>query len=353
MTTITVNASGKYDVLIGNGLLSSAGTLALQVLDPCRALILTDDHVAPLYADTLADSLRAAGFIPEVYTVPYGEESKSLATLSALLEHMAEQKYTRTDAMFALGGGVIGDLCGFCASVYLRGIPFVQIPTTLLACVDSSVGGKTAINLAAGKNLAGAFYQPRLVICDPDTLSTLPPKIFADGCAEVIKYGVIHDTELFSLLQGGVYPGSEQIIARCVQNKRDVVEQDEFDTGMRQLLNLGHTGAHAIEKLSDFAISHGSAVAIGTVLITRAAVAQGICPTSDLDALIRLTKSYGLPIECPFDANAMASIALADKKRAGAKITLVVPYGIGDSRLYKVDTAEITTWFAKGLDTEG
>ena len=353
MTTITVNASKKYDVLIGHGLLARAGELAAKVLNPCRALILTDDHVAPLYADTLADSLRANGFTPEIYTVPHGEDSKSLATLGALLEHMAEQKYTRTDAMFALGGGVIGDLCGFCASIYLRGIPFVQIPTTLLACVDSSVGGKTAVNLAAGKNLAGAFYQPRLVICDPDTLATLPPEIFADGCAEVIKYGVINDAELFSLLQNGANPGSEQIIARCVQSKRDVVEQDEFDTGMRQLLNLGHTGAHAIEKLSDFAISHGSAVAIGTVLITRAAVFKGLCPAADLDALITLTKSLGLPTDCPFEADAMAAVALADKKRTGAKITLVVPHGIGDSRLCKADTAELADWFARGLDAEG
>ena len=336
MITVEVRASKAYNVCIGKGLLAHAGTLVKEALSPCRALILTDDHVAPLYADTLAQSLTDAGFVPETYVVPHGEGSKSLAVLGALLEHMAANRYTRTDALFALGGGVVGDLGGFCASVYLRGIPFVQIPTTLLAAVDSSVGGKTAINLDAGKNLAGAFYQPRLVICDPDTLCTLPPEIFADGCAEVIKYGVINDKELFSLLQNGTSPADERIIARCVQNKRDIVEKDEFDTGLRQLLNLGHTVAHAVEKLSDFEISHGSAVAIGTVSIMRAAVAHGLCPGNDLDALIKLTKQLHLPTECPFDTAAVANAACSDKKRSGDTLTLVLPYGIGQSQLCKL-----------------
>lgn len=349
MITIPVQASGSYHVHIGRGLLAKAGELAAQVLSPCRALILTDDVVAPLYADALSASLTDAGFVPEIYVVPHGEGSKSLSTLGALLEHLAEHKYTRTDAMFALGGGVVGDLCGFAASIYLRGIPFVQIPTTLLAAVDSSVGGKTAVNLAAGKNLAGAFYQPRLVICDPDTLHTLSPEIFADGCAEVIKYGVINDKVLFSMLQDGISPASEQIVARCVANKRDVVEKDEFDTGLRQLLNLGHTVAHAIEKCSDFAVSHGSAVAMGTVIIMRAAVRRGLCPQGDLDALVTLTKQLGLPTACPYTARELTAVALSDKKRAGASITLVVPHGIGDSRLCKIPAAELGAWLEAGL----
>ena len=344
MITITVHASKTYNVCIGNGLLTRAGELAKEVLSPCRALILTDDNVAPLYADTLASSLKEAGYIPELYVVPHGEGSKSLSTLGALLEHLAENRYTRTDALFALGGGVVGDLGGFCASVYLRGIPFVQIPTTLLAAVDSSVGGKTAINLDAGKNLAGAFYQPRLVVCDPDTLSTLPPEIFADGCAEVIKYGVINDAELFRMLQKGTSPADERILARCVQNKRDIVEQDEYDTGTRQLLNLGHTIAHAIEKLSDFEISHGSAVAMGTVTVMRAAVLHGLCPRDDLDALIDLTQKLGMPTECPFGMEEIETIALSDKKRSGGSITLIVPYAIGDSRMFKLPADELQAW---------
>ena len=333
MTKITVRASRAYDVCIGKGLLSHAGALAAAVLSPCRVLILTDDHVAPLYADALAASLRAAGFVPEIYTVPHGETSKSLSALGTLLEHLAAHHYTRADALFALGGGVVGDLGGFCASVYLRGIPFVQIPTTLLACVDSSVGGKTAINLDAGKNMAGAFYQPHLVICDPDTLSTLPPEVLADGCAEIVKYAVIGDKELFSMLQRGVCPADERIITRCVQSKRDIVERDEQDTGVRRLLNLGHTIAHAAETLSDFEISHGKAVAMGTVTIMRAAVAHGLCPKDDLAALIALTQQLGLPTECPYSTPEIAKAALSDKKRSKNTLTLVLPYGIGTCQL--------------------
>ncbi len=344
MITVEIHASRAYDVCIGSGLLSRAGELAASVLPRCRALILTDDNVAPLYADALAGSLQAAGFVPEVYVVPHGEGAKSLDVLGALLEHMAANHYTRTDALFALGGGVVGDLGGFCASIYLRGIAFVQVPTTLLAAVDSSVGGKTAINLGAGKNLAGAFYQPRLVICDTDTLGTLPPEILADGCAEIIKYGVIGDARLFGMLQDGMSPDSEQVIARCVQDKRDLVERDEFDTGARQLLNLGHTVAHAIEKLSGFEISHGTAVAMGMVQIMRAALAHGLCTQDDLDALMRLTKQLGLPTECPYDTAELAAAACSDKKRNGDTLTLVVPYGIGNSRLYKLPAADLQAW---------
>ncbi len=344
MITLKVQASKTYEVCIGNGLLTEAGALAAKVLSPCRALILTDDHVAPLYANTLASSLQSAGFAPEIYTVPHGEGAKSLDTLGKLLEHLAANRYTRTDAMFALGGGVIGDLCGFCASIYLRGIPFVQVPTTLLACVDSSVGGKTAINLDAGKNLAGAFYQPRLVICDPILFATLPPDIFADGCAEVIKYGVINDAELFGFLQDGISPASELVISRCVQNKRDVVEKDEFDTGARMLLNFGHTIAHAIEKLSDFEISHGSAVAMGMVSVMRAATAHGLCPTGDLEALLDLTHAMGLPSECPYSTKEIAQAACSDKKRSGDTLTLIVPYAIGDCRPYPLPAHELQAW---------
>jgi 3-dehydroquinate synthase len=306
------------------------------------SLFIIDKHAAHermLYNDLKKAQTADAQYLLAPLSVPLSTEE-----YGALLEHLAKQHYTRTDALFALGGGVVGDLGGFCASVYLRGIPFVQIPTTLLSAVDSSVGGKTAINLNAGKNLAGAFYQPRLVICDPDTLSTLPPAILADGCAEVIKYGVIHDAALFRMLQDGTSPASEQVIARCVQNKRDIVEQDEFDTGLRRLLNLGHTVAHAIETLSHFEISHGSAVAMGTATIMRAAVAHGLCPRGDLDALTSLTQRLGLPTECPYGMADVAAAALADKKRNGDTITLIVPYAIGDSRPYTLPADELQAW---------
>ena len=215
--------------------------------------------------------------------------------------------------------------------------------------VDSSVGGKTAIDIPEGKNLVGAFYQPSLVICDPRVLDTLPDPVFADGCAEVIKYGVINDKRLYDKLHAPIKPQIEDIIENCVCNKRDVVSADERDHGVRQLLNLGHTAAHAIEILSDFSISHGSAVAIGIVIIMRASVSLGLCPKADLDDLISLLCTYGLQTECPFLANDLARVAMGDKKRAGESITLVMPYKIGDSRLYRVSVDSLEDFFSRGL----
>ena len=226
---------------------------------------------------------------------------------------------------------------------------FVQIPTTLLSAVDSSVGGKTAINLAAGKNLAGVFHQPSLVICDPKTLDTLPEATFVDGCAEVIKYGIINDTELFKMLKGGIRNNIETIIERCIKNKAEIVQQDEFDTGLRQLLNLGHTAGHAIEICSDFSISHGQAVAIGICIATKIAVSMDICPASDLDEIIALIEKEGLPTKSPFNSKALASVATADKKREGAKINFVLPCGIGNCKTFAVKVSELENFIEKGL----
>ena len=349
MRTVTVNASRGYDILIEKGALDRAGELCARVKKPCRAAILTDSNVAPLYADRLEMSLRSAGYDPIRFVIAAGEESKCAESYLALLSFLAQNRITRSDCLFALGGGVVGDLCGFAAATYLRGIEFIQIPTTLLAMVDSSVGGKTAIDIPEGKNLVGAFYQPSLVICDSDVLSTLPHNIFADGCAEVIKYGIINDKPLFDKLRSPILPQIDEIIENCVRDKRDVVDADEKDVGVRQLLNLGHTAAHSIEALSHFSISHGSAVAIGTVLITRAAVSLGLCQRSELDEVISMFKSYDLPVECPYCAREIAEVAMGDKKRAGGSITLVMPYAIGDSRLYKVNVDSLEDIFARGL----
>ena len=311
--------------------------------------MVTDDTVHALYFERLARTLTEAGYEVYPFVIPHGEASKSTESLVALLEFCAEHRLTRADALVALGGGVVGDLCGFAAAVYLRGVRFVQIPTTLLAMVDSSVGGKTAVDLRAGKNLAGAFHQPSLVICDCKTTETLTPEIFADGCAEVIKYGVINDRAFFDFLKGGIAEQLEDVIAACVIHKRELVETDEFDRGARQLLNLGHTVGHAIEQCSALAISHGSAVAIGMVIVMRAAIAEGLCPASDLDELIAMLRANGLPVDCPYTAEALAAVATADKKRAGDTISLVLPYGIGDSRLYKISVSELTDLIAKGL----
>ena len=231
----------------------------------------------------------------------------------------------RDDVIIALGGGVVGDLAGFVSSTYLRGIKFVQIPTTLLAAVDSSVGGKTAIDLKAGKNLAGAFYQPQVVLCDYSTLDTLPEEVFNDGCAEVIKYGVIASEELFEKCFKGIKENIEDIIYECVRIKRDIVAKDEFDIGMRQLLNYGHTIGHAIEACSNYEITHGSAVAIGMILITKAAVKLDICGENTLIRLEKLIKLCGLPYDTHYGVSELYEIMLSDKK-VDEKPGTVLPY---------------------------
>ncbi len=349
MRKVTVSASRTYDIIIGENLLHDVGKLSAEVISPCRAAVISDDIVAPLYADAVMTSLTDAGYKPILFTVPHGESSKSAENYINILNFLAENHISRSDCIFALGGGVIGDLSGFVASTYLRGIRFIQIPTTLLSMVDSSVGGKTAINLSAGKNLVGAFYQPSLVICDYSTLDTLPSDIFSDGCAEVIKYGIINDRELFEKLKNPIHPQIEDIIENCVKNKRDIVNEDERDTGVRQLLNLGHTVAHAVEKCSNFEISHGSAVSIGIALVSRSAYKMGLCTKDELEQTISLLRSYSLPVDCPFPAGDMAEVALGDKKRTGDTITLVIPYGIGNCKLVPTRTEQIQEFFANGL----
>ena len=351
MRTIHIAASRKYDVHIGPGLLDELGNHAADVLRGRSAVIVTDSNVAPLYLDRSLASLRAAGFTAEGYVIPAGEASKCGTTYLNLMNFLAERRLTRADGLIALGGGVVGDLTGFAAATYLRGVGLIQVPTTLLACVDSSVGGKTAIDLPAGKNLCGAFYQPWLVLCDPETIKTLPDSVLSDGCAEVIKYGMLGDGELLCKLQEvHIKDQMEAVIARCVEMKRDVVEGDEFDTGRRQLLNLGHTFAHSIEKLSDYAIPHGSAVAIGMMRITRAAVKKGLCPQDCLDALEALLKKYNLPLETQYSPEQLAEVALSDKKRTGDTLTLVVPCAWSESALRPVPVAELADWARAGLD---
>lgn len=350
MKTVEVNASKRYTVHIGENLLKDAGRYLQAVKRPCKAAIVTDDIVNGLYADTLEQSLRAAGYETVKFVFPHGEMSKSMETLSALLEFAATQHLTRSDCFVALGGGIVGDLTGFCASCFLRGVSFVQIPTTLLAAVDASVGGKTAVNLRAGKNLAGAFYQPNLVLCDTLTLNTLPPEIFADGCAEVVKYGMLAGEEFFHFLQNtDIRENMETVIARCVEIKRDIVMQDERDLGLRQLLNFGHTVGHAIEACSHFEISHGSAVAIGMVIAARGAYLTGKTETDCTEDIQALLFKNHLPTACAFSAKALCAAALSDKKRAGGTISLVVPQKIGTCVLCKTPVEELREFIEKGL----
>mgnify|MGYP001106325702 CR=1 FL=1 len=349
MKTVTVSASRRYDILIERGLLRRAGELVRGVTNAGTVMLVSDDSVWPLYGETVQKSLVDAGFSVCRFVFPHGEGSKCAKTYLALLDALCENRLTRADAVVALGGGVVGDLTGFAASTYLRGIGFIQIPTTLLAMVDSSVGGKTAIDLPAGKNLAGTFYQPWLVLCDPDCLTTLPEDIFRDGCAEVIKYAVLGNAPFFDDLRAGsAHAQLEHIIETCVTMKRDIVAQDEFDRGQRQLLNLGHTFGHGIEACSGFAVSHGSAVAIGMAMMVRAAAAFGLCTEKTRDTVVDILRQYDLPVDCAFRAEDMLPTILHDKKAAGDTINLIVPTAVGQCRIVKTPASEIMDWLRAG-----
>ena len=352
MTTITVSASNTYDVSIGAGLLSAAGATLKSLNDGkvCRVCILSDDNVWPLYGKTVSEALEAVGFSVLSYVIPHGEPSKSIPVYADILNFLASEHMSRSDWLIALGGGVVGDLCGFCAATYLRGVKYMQIPTTLLAMVDSSVGGKTAVDLPAGKNLCGAFYPPHGVLCDTDALDTLTPSIFADGMAEVIKYGFIFDRALLELLiRDRTAFDRETVIARCIDHKRRVVEEDEFDRGVRQLLNFGHTAAHGIEQHSDYSISHGHAVAMGMGIVTRAAEAAGLIASPFSAMLEELLAAFDLPCDTAFTADAMTEAILSDKKRDGAVIRLVIADEPGHAILWPCPAGQCMDFLARGI----
>ena len=340
MSVVEIHASKHYSIEIEKGLLDKIGPKAAALLRGKKAALITDETVNALYAKRVETSLRLAGFDVCKLIFPAGEETKCLARFGEVLEFLAEHRLTRSDAVFALGGGVIGDLTGFASSVYLRGISYVQIPTTLLAAVDSSVGGKTAIDLQAGKNLAGAFHQPAAVFCDPETLQTLAPETFSDGCAEVIKYAVLDGEPLYSLLTDPDRADWTDIIRQCVTIKKRMVEEDEFDTGIRMFLNLGHTVGHAIEKKSHFSITHGKAVAIGMVIVCKLSEKLGLCNVETTDALVKLLHTYALPTESPYPMCDLIEIMQTDKKRSGDTLRFILPRAIGDCTIFEtsVDT---------------
>ena len=350
MKSVTVNASRTYTVHIGSHLLPQLGVYVSELAQPCKAAIISDSNVWPLYGKTAEDSLLAAGFQVVHYTFPAGETSKNGSVYLSILNFLAENQLTRTDMVIALGGGVVGDITGFAAATFLRGIRYIQVPTTLLAMVDSSVGGKTAIDLPAGKNLAGAFYQPSMVLCDVDVLNTLPNTIFRDGCAEVIKYGILFDEALFSHLEEkGLAFDQEKVIARCVELKRDVVAEDEFDTGLRQKLNLGHTFGHGVEALSNFEIPHGQAVAIGMAIVTKAAVAYGFCKQEIADRANAILKKFELPTNTNYTAEQLYHSALSDKKRSGGTVNLIIPQCIGICNIEPTPVTTLQSFIEAGL----
>lgn len=333
MEIVKVNASKNYEILIDKGLLDCSGELISKATKARHAAIVTDDNVDKYYGEKVAASMRAAGFTVVKFVFPHGESSKSHKTLIDLYDFLAENGFTRSDLLVALGGGVVGDLTGFAAATYMRGIEFVQIPTTVLSQVDSSVGGKTAVNINGGKNLVGAFYQPCLVIADIDTLDTLTPEFFADGMAEVIKYGMIRSSELFDLLCScDIKSNMTDIIKRCVSIKAQVVENDERESGERMLLNFGHTLGHAIEKHYNFSgISHGYAVAIGMSIFTHIAEDKMICAEGVSEKLDALLKKCALPCSTDAPMQLLYNYSLGDKKRNSKGIHIVLCSDIGES----------------------
>ena len=349
MTTVHVPTARPYDVHIEAGCLDQAGQLIAQIHKPCVAALVADQQVYDLYGQRTAKVLEAAGFQVVACTFPAGERSKNLPTYAHILNRMASNHVSRGDLLVALGGGVTGDMAGFAAATYLRGIPFVQIPTTLLAAVDSSVGGKTAVDLEAGKNLVGCFYQPALVLCDPDLLQTLPAAEFRSGCAEVIKYGMLGDAGFFhQLAERPLGENLEQVIAACVTMKRDIVGQDELDRGLRQLLNLGHSIGHAVERCSNFSLAHGYAVSIGMTAITRAAVKRGLCRADALQQLLHVLQAYGLPDSTDYSTEDLLKGILSDKKISSGIINLIVPREVGRCEILPVPTGELAAWIEDG-----
>lgn len=345
MQQFRISASKEYFVKIGQNLLENLGAEAAAVILGRSAVLVSDSNVWPLYGQRAVRTLEQAGFSVERFVFPAGESGKSAETYVKLLNFLAEHHLTRTDCLIALGGGVVGDVTGFAAATYLRGISYIQVPTTLLAMVDSSVGGKTAIDLPAGKNLAGAFYQPALVLCDIETLDSLPPAVFAGGCGEVIKYAMVFDENLFSRLEReGLSFRREEVIGRCVELKRSIVMQDEFDTGKRMLLNFGHTLGHAIEAQSGFTVSHGHAVAVGMAVFTRATRNEDLA-----QRLEKLLAQFSLPCRTDFSAAQLLRHIDSDKKRSGDQITLVLPAAVGCCHLKTIPVSQLETIIKAGM----
>lgn len=337
MVNIKVNTSTAYDVIIDKNIISFCGKYIRDAAkEASRVALISDDKVFPIYGDAVKKSIEDSGLEAVCFTFENGEKSKNIKTYAEILEFMAENRLTRQDAAIALGGGVCGDMAGFAAATYLRGIKYIQIPTTLLASVDSSVGGKTAIDLECGKNLAGAFHQPSAVICDTNTFNTLSPDQIACGFAEVIKYGILYDRDFFGGLLQRKY-SYEEIVAKCVNFKREVVEADETEHGGRKFLNLGHTLGHAVEKLSGYTLTHGAAVAVGTMMIAKISEHFGFAEKSMVNLISDIFKVYNLPTDFHASADEIINIAMNDKKAESKDITLVMPRKIGKCTLEKTD----------------
>ena len=334
MHTIQINASSSYNIYIGTGILKDAGRMISDVLGSSerRVLIVTDDNAGRLYGSSLTKSLEGAGIQHTQIVLENGEKSKNLESYIRIIQTLKDMGFSRSNAVVALGGGVIGDLAGFAAATYMRGMKLVQIPTTVLAAVDSSVGGKTAVDFDDAKNLIGCFCQPDLVICDTAAFDTLPDEVMRDGCAEIAKYGILSDSLLFERISQSCAAGEapdEEIIAECVNIKKQYVEEDEFDTGKRNFLNLGHTIGHAVESCSNYTVSHGAAVACGLRAVAQIACALGICDAECAAEITGGIKRMGFDTAIPYSAQELTDRIFHDKKRTSDSVAMILPESIG------------------------
>lgn len=336
MKTIHIGTSSPYDVHIERGSLLKSGELISSVTNSKKAAVITDDTVNELYSEELIKSLQKNGINVDIFVFPHGEQSKNLHTLGEIFDFLCKKNITRSDFLIALGGGVVGDITGFAAACFLRGIKFVQIPTTLLAQVDSSVGGKTAVDIPGGKNLVGAFKQPALVICDSDTLRTLPEEELSCGMAEVIKYGMIRDKNLFEKCEShsitDIHEVMDDIVYTCIDIKRQVVENDEFDNGERMILNFGHTLGHAIEgwhKYTDY--THGMGVSAGMCMMTRR-----LCSSDIAERLEKCAEAYKLPVNTEAPMKELLPFCTKDKKCEASNISYIICPEIGRAEIKKV-----------------
>lgn len=361
MQSVHVNTAQPYDVLVETGLLDSLGNLIGRRFPGAKCFVVSDANVMALYGARVINGLRDAHIETRSLSFAPGESSKTMHTIEVILSEMNRAEMTRSDLVIALGGGITGDMAGFAASIYMRGIRFVQIPTTLLAAVDASVGGKTGVNMGGLKNQVGTFWQPSMVIIDPSTMDTLPGRELACGMAEVVKYGCIRDAEIIRMAEElariaatptpcgdrtDIHKVLENMILRCVAIKAQVVETDERDTGERMLLNFGHTIGHAVEKCTGGAVQHGEAVAIGMVAMARTAENKNMCPAGYTDRLATVLEGLGLPTVCPVDGEDILGAIRSDKKRAGQTISLVMPDGIGHCSIVPVDIEILTDYLA-------
>lgn len=341
---LEVKTARPYSVIIENGLIDRVGDVVGESRKPGeKAMLISDSNVFPLYGERVKASLEKAGFPVSTFVFPAGESSKQIATVCQMYQALAEKDFTRTDFIVTLGGGVAGDMGGFAAATYLRGIEFFQVPTTLLAQVDASVGGKTGVDLPFGKNLVGAFHQPAAVLTDPGTLKSLPQHFFRDGMGEVIKYGCIADADLFDGLEAGkALENLEDVLTRCVRCKKELVEQDTRDTGRRMILNFGHTFGHALEKLHNFQeLTHGEAVGIGMILACNVGERLKVTPQGTGERVRKVLQQYGLPTQDSFSWEQVVDATALDKKSDGNTLRLILLSKMGESVIYPITREEL------------